>query len=93
MQYCNIAGGLGVGDVTNQALLLQNVVVRKKTNLSFFSFLSFPRGRWRDKDVLSHSSLLKVSEDVYESAQPLVHSGHGFGSYYMSLPQNRGIFA
>lgn len=48
---------------------------------------------WRDKDILSHSSLLKGSEDAYESAQPSVQSGDGFGSFYMPPPHDRAVFA
>lgn len=66
-----------------------------KPFLFLICFISYRHGDawWRDKDVLSHSSLLQGSEDVCESAQPSVPSGDGFGSFYMSLPQDRAVFA
>lgn len=41
---------------------------------------------WRDKDVLSHSSLLKGSEDAYESAQPSVHQVMGLVAFTCHPP-------
>lgn len=66
-----------------------------KNQTFFFSplFHFLQADGWRDKDVLSHSPLLKVSEDVSGSTQPSVQSGDGFGSFSMPLPQGRGIFA
>lgn len=64
-----------------------------KPFLFLICFISYRQMDRETKNILSHSSLLKVSEDVCESAQPSVQPGDGFGSFYMSLPQDRGISA